>query len=637
MGRRRMPRRAASVVGVVVAFLFALAPFAPAPAAHADVDDFEFSSFTGDYYLARDDDGVAQLYVEETFVALFPEFDQNRGMVRALPQHQDGIDFDTLVYDVRDADGARIPWWTEEDDEYVFVLTGSDDFVHGEQTYTITYRMSDVVISYDDTDVDEFFWDTIGTDHAQALGAVDVTVHVAGDLAADLLAEGVSCYQGVQGSTDTCDLIGPQPDGAWPIAADEPGEGAVALSVSAGAQGAYENVTVAVPFRRGAFVAPSLPPGGVSWGGWILGGAGLLVGLAGIPTLAVIGSRLRRNPDRTPVIAHYTPLKISLTRSAGVLDRPRRALAAHIVDLAVRDRIEIHGSGERAQARDFALVLTDREGLDGDDLALVNALFGSKAAAGARRELSTLRYRPTKKLQRYVRRVEPATVQAGLRRVRPGWVWFARVGVGLASLVMAGALWMYSDEMLEYAEGPAGGWLYGLGTILCLVGLIASWAWPLPNTVLTDQGGAHARELEGIELYLRVAERERLAAAQAPATAELVTSGRRAFGDDAPGDVVNVYERLLPYAVLWGLEREWAEVIRSVAPAGADLHVDVYPLLRTRVLVAASNSVGRAAAAPVSSGRGSGSSSSGGWSSSGGSFGGGFSGGGGGGGGIGGR
>ena len=91
----------------------------------------------------------------------------------------------------------------------------------------------------------------------------------------------------------------------------------------------------------------------------------------------------------------------------------------------------------------------------------------------------------------------------------------------------------------------------------------------LPKSTLTLAGGMHKTYLDGIREYLQLAEEDRLRAAQSPRTADLVSSGRRAYGDEpnAPGDsIVNVYERLLPYAVLFGMEREWVEVIRSASP-----------------------------------------------------------------------
>ena len=154
----------------------------------------------------------------------------------------------------------------------------------------------------------------------------------------------------------------------------------------------------------------------------------------------------------------------------------------------------------------------------------------------------------------------------------------------------------------------------------------------------------HKTYLEGIREYLRLAEEDRLRAAQSPQTADLVSSGRRPFGDapNAPGDdIVNLYERLLPYAVLFGMEREWVEVIRAAQPRGRDGHAAAALRLRHVALALGRVVVDRAARGDAGLARRllelSSSSFSSSWSSSGGSSGGGFSGGGGGGGGFGGR
>ena len=40
--------------------------------------------------------------------ARFPEFDQNKGIVRALPRTDSGVDLGTAVVDVTAADGAQV-------------------------------------------------------------------------------------------------------------------------------------------------------------------------------------------------------------------------------------------------------------------------------------------------------------------------------------------------------------------------------------------------------------------------------------------------------------------------------------------------------------------------------------------------
>ncbi len=64
---------------------------AAAPA-QAGVDDFTFESLDVQYYLDRDDAGHSTLRTVETFVALFPDFDQNKGLVRNIPSTYGGTD-----------------------------------------------------------------------------------------------------------------------------------------------------------------------------------------------------------------------------------------------------------------------------------------------------------------------------------------------------------------------------------------------------------------------------------------------------------------------------------------------------------------------------------------------------------------
>ncbi|SFI19755.1 Predicted membrane protein [Microbacterium saccharophilum] len=631
-----------ALLAAVVALLFVLVP---AGVAHADVDDFEFESFTGDYYLSRATTGKAQLYVEETMVALFPDADQNKGLVRALPKTQSGIDLDTQVLEVSGPEGAAVPWWTEEDEDWVYVLTGDDDYVQGRHSYTFRYTMSDVVIRYPDTQADEFYWDTVGTDHAQDVADADITVHLTGTVARDYLEGSASCYEGPEGSTDVCELAGPEPDGDWSYDAASwaawhgaSAAGAVAFTVQAGPLAADENVSVALGFTVGAFAAASPPPPPpYPWWQWIVPVLGIAVGVLGLPLILLVRARLRRNPDDNPVLVQYWPAEDeSLTLSAGVLDVPARALAAHTVDLAVRDKLEIHGTGDRDAPEDFDLVLTDVSGLDHDDKRVVQTLFGRKSKPGSRIALKTFASAAPKRAVTYVRRIDEFTIQRGYRAARPGWVEGLRWGIGVGAVVL-GALLLFGAADVDVIPFP----FLAAAFLACVLAVIASFAVPMPATVLTVAGGMHAHELDGIREYLRLAEEERLRAAQTPRTADLVSSGRRSFGDEAPGTVVNVYERLLPYAVLFGMEEEWAAVIRAQLPTDRlEARTGLFDALSSRSLADASSSVGRLAATPVSTSSGSGSSwssSSSGWSSSGGSFGGGFSGGGGGGGGIGGR
>ena len=119
----------------------------------------------------------------------------------------------------------------------------------------------------------------------------------------------------------------------------------------------------------------------------IRGGSGscpssdLLAGIGGLIFVLVMKAFLRRNPDDSPIIVQYTPpVDESPTLSAGVLGVPARALAAHVVDLAVRDKVEITASGDRQDPDDFSVILRDESGLGHDDQRILATLYGKDAA-----------------------------------------------------------------------------------------------------------------------------------------------------------------------------------------------------------------------------------------------------------------
>lgn len=632
---------------------------AAALSAFTSVDDFTYDSFEAEYWLGAGAGGRSELFTTETLVAQFPDFDQNKGIVRWLPKADSGIAHGTRVVSVTGADGAPIPWWTEEDEDFVYVLTGDDSYVRGTQTYVISYTMSDVVLRYEDTAADEFSWDTVGTDHAQPFAAVRANVRVLGDAVAGILPGRWFCHTGLALSTERCDIqptdtLAPPDDVlAWALARGMVRAATDQAAFTAGdtGLGADENVTVALGFTPGTFAALTPPPPPpYPWWEWILPALGLLAGFGGLAFVLIMRAVLRRNPDRSPVIVQYAPpADESPTLSAGVLGVPAKALAAHVVDLAVRDKVEITATGDREDADDFHVVLRDIAGLEHDDRRIVTTLYGKDAAPGDRVDLGVFAKNPPVRAVTYVRRIEDSTVDRGYRAKTPGWVGAVRGFLQFGGLVVAVMLTFFLDAMPSVLAdlGALGGWINVLSIASAFGAFIVLPSFGLPRTTLTLAGGRHRTYLDGIREYLALAEEDRLRAAQSPQAADLVSAGRRPFGEapNAPGaDVVNLYERLLPYAVLFGMQREWVAVIRAAQPVAAagvaSSRFALFDSVTSNSLSDASSSIGHLAATPVS--RGSSSSSSGSsfsssWSSSGASSGGGFSGGGGGGGGFGGR
>jgi hypothetical protein len=162
--------------------------------------------------------------------------------------------------------------------------------------------------------------------------------------------------------------------------------------------------------------------------------------------------------------------------------------------------------------------------------------------------------------------------------------------------------------------------------------------------VLTREGSLAREHLEGIRQYLELAEADRIRMLQSPTGAERVPladapaaaamtgaamTGAAMTGPD-PELVLRVTERLLPYAVLFGHEREWSDELAALYAARGE-QPGWYSGRSGFNAVAFSSGVSAFTSASSSSWSGSSSSSSSGGSGGGGSSGGGGGGGGGGG------
>ena len=570
--------------GVVVAWAALLTPVPATASFHVGRDDragsfgrrirpgFHLRLVLADYYLVRGTGGESHLFTTETLVARFPDVDQNKGIVRWIPKADSGIAHGTRVVSVTGAGGAPISWWTEEDEDWVYVLTGDDSDVRGPQTYVISYTMSDVVLRYEDTDADEFFWDTVGTDHAQPFDAVTANVHVAGDAASGLLARsGVLLFR-----TRGLDrhLRDPARDG------DRVAVRGRRVGIGRRRGGLRP---IRVIHRRGRRPRPrrerdrghrvrsrhllgSHPAASASVSLVAVGpaGAGAAVRVRGARVRAGDASRAAAQPRPIARDRAVHPARGRVAdASAGVLDVPERALAAHVVDLAVRDAVELRASGGRDDPEDFEVVLRTKEGLDYDDLRIIHTLFSKNAKPGAEVDLGTFAKSPPVRAVTYVRRIDEFTVQRGYRSKLPAWIGAARA-LFLGGFFLAMGLIFFGDGAFDVlAEfAPLGNMIYIAAIVSGFFAFIFLPFFRLPNSTLTVAGGIHKTYLQGIREYLRLAEEDRLRAAQSPRPPISVSSGRRAYGDEpnAPG---RHRERLRAAAAVRGAVRDGARVGRG--------------------------------------------------------------------------
>ncbi|WP_123446784.1 MULTISPECIES: DUF2207 family protein [unclassified Rathayibacter] len=553
----------AGAAGMLLAAALAGAPTAaavPLPAVHAGepvaaaavaaaaaggtargVDDFRFSRYAVDYDLGRDAEGRSTLTTVETFVAEFPE-DQNRGMQRAIPLQYQGYPTGVDLVSVTDETGRARPVDTETEDGILLVTSAADGFVSGSQTYVFTYTQHDVTLPGSGTrsGEDEFYWDANGTQWRQPFDRYDVRIRLTGGLA-EAATGTASCYRGAAGSTDGCSI----------------GRDGAVVTASGTDLAAYENVTVAVGFAPGTFTPRD---DGYFASGWAWVQLASMLVLLGVLVAAIRrrATVLRDAPGRPTVIAEYEPPAQGLFLSAALRGRSSRAPAAALLDAAVRGlvRVEEKDSGRKPgfllRVLDPATAAPRRAGrprvVPPVDREFFDIAFGPSPAPGAVRDLSGKDKEFGKAVSSFQTVMSARVVEEGLRRsgtVRGSVLLVVLAVVAVVGVVLAGAL------LLGAALGGA------LPIVLLLSALVvgALVCVLLAKVPLTATGAELRDHLKGLELYLRLAEADRFAMLQSPRGAD-----RRSVG---PVEVVEVTERLLPWAVLLGLEKEWSAALAT--------------------------------------------------------------------------
>lgn len=518
--------------------LFALLIVLPAADTSAQsVENFEFRSFEAEYFISRDDEGRSSMHVVETLVAEFPEFDQNKGIIREIPHSYQGqpLSFELLSLE---RNGEPEPVYDESrSGEFIRVSTGTDDYLHGTQTYEITYQLRDVVRDFDEHQ--ELFWDINGTSWRQPFGSVSATVHLDNDVA-DNFTGTVTCYEGPAGSRDMCD---------YQV------EDSQAVFTSTRPFSARENLSIVMEFEPGTFEPYAEGTGGTVRA--VIAALSAVLSIAGIITAVHLKLRARNHPGRGVIVRQYLPPKHTSVLWAAMVNQRKKimqkAVTAQILELAVNRKIKIVDTGKK-QAFGLGRTIYELEIIDLTDISLegeklLRALFGTEYQLGKRHKVNDSSSQVGLRMAALQKKLKKEVIRHSYRRKTSG-KWVPAV---LSILGFSTGLWVLV-------------WLESLGLQVDFTNDWRTWGFPiglLSATVtflilgsnlnpLTKKGRELSDYLEGMKEYISLAETERLRFAQSPDGAQ-----RTKINTNNTEEVIKLYERLLPYAVLFGKEKEW--------------------------------------------------------------------------------
>ena len=515
------------LLGVLVAAVLAVIPISVHAVSGQGVNNFRITSFDSSYDLSKDTSSRSVLKTTETITAQFPSFNQNHGLERALPTSYDTHSTGLVIDSVTGSDGGALEYSViQQGDMNILRIGNASTYVHGEQVYKIAYTQHDVTRFFADTGRDEWYWDTNGTQWQVPIDALSITATISPELLSARVGE-PACYRGISGGTGKCTLT--------PV-----GEGGFTLMASGLTAG--ENVTVAFGFNEGAFAKYQPTLFEQLFGIWII--TTIFTTIAGVITLISLSvayyRRRNRDGELHTLVAEYIPPKdTSVLISAQVISAARSIFSAQLIDFAVRHFIEIIERSPKTlwKAAEYDIkIITDPSTLHNEEFEMLEDMFGTSPKVGQRLQLSTLRTNSIYQMRTVDNDKKIKDLIEGKYMIRAKSVatsrYFYRWTVGI---LIVGVLTL-SPSLLIFAG---------------IVALLGYYIRPL-----TDKGFELRRYVLGLDKYIKAAEVERLKFLQGPDTAQKIGE---AVNVNDPGQLVKLYERVLPYAILFGREKEWAK------------------------------------------------------------------------------
>lgn len=474
---------------------------------------------------------------------------QKHGIFRDIPLTSiEGPELSIVVNGVRDETGHVYQYTTSYQGSVLRIKIGDPDkLITGVRTYFIEYGVQNAIRSFDDHD--ELYWNVTGNQWPVAIQHTQATIEIAPNGIFDVPQ--MACFTGVEGMTEnSCTSRYDE------VSHRTEYESTRLLNVG-------EGMTIVFGIPHGVITPVSVvsqhPANNVndSWVKVVVIGIFLCVSIAfffirivfGKVLLTVFsssyaGSKNRVKPNvpktlrGTPVVVEYAPpdnlppidIGTLLDRRTDVTD-----ISSVIIDLAVRGYIKIKYTTKVIpfwpDKKDFELVKMK----DGATLGhpaekiLFRMLFKERDTVS----LSELKGKEVV-FQQCVREIKNNTEDhlcvAGYLIQKPK----ARYTITIGPLVI------FAVAILSFFLGKAVEFI-PLGVILCALFLYKS----TPDRI-TQKGIAVFGKILGFTEFLRLTEKDRLALLNAP--------------DLRP----ETFEKFLPYAMVLGVEEQWAEKFEGI-------------------------------------------------------------------------
>jgi uncharacterized membrane protein YgcG len=482
----------------------------------------EFPSFHTDLLVHRDGTVTVTENIRVHFIGTW------NGLLREIPieyRTDLGANY-TLLLDIEsvtDSAGAELRWESERtgaNRRFRIWVPGASDAT---RTVVLRYRVRNGLRFFEEHD--ELYWSVTGNDSEFPIHVASATVHVPPE-ATSLRA---TAFTGPRGAVTS--------DADVDITANR-----VAVRTTRGL-GFREGLTIAVGWDPGVVARPTATQRAARF---LLANGFLAAPLLAAFVMTLLWRRFGRDPEERSVVPRYEPPAGMTPAEAGTLidESPDlRDVTATLVDMAVRGFILIEETEQKkffglSKERTFSFRSLRPAGAWADlkphERALLEALFdGGRRDEVATEDLENVFYEDLPAIQSSLGKilVSDGHYLHHPTNVRVAWL-LAGIATGIVIAVVGSVLVM--RLLGQQPLAPI------IGGVLAAV-VIAGFGLVMPAR--TRRGARALEEIRGFEEFLRRVEKDRF---------ERVIRSPELF------------ERYLPYAMAFGVERNWARAFDDI-------------------------------------------------------------------------
>lgn len=485
-----------------------------------------------------------EIEVEERIDAQF--FIEKHGIFRNIPYKYSSesgsllglnqVDID--VISVIDSSGEDWEYDVSKQGDFVSIKIGDPDkYVVGEQTYIIKYTARRVIGFYEAHD--ELFWNVTGNQWPVQIENSSVKIYSPESLSSDQIDEiDLKCFTGSYGSTaEDCTITSPTENGVIEISSDyilEVGEG----------------LTIVVGYPKGHIDEPSFIE---KYAGLILVNTGICLPIFTFPAALFIWYKKGKDPKgRGTIMPQYDPPPDLSPAESGVLidnTANNHDVTATVIDLAIRGYIQIEELPKKllkGTQYAFHLKQSDLSKLQNHEQLLMNGIFGFEPAIGKVVNLSDLQNKFYTTVSAIQNDLYDSVVSKGYFTKKPK----SLMGI----MIFIGIIFIFITLIGASIFLP-------LGAIGTMMGLFISGAIFIAFSPFMSQRSPKGSEmqeyLQGLKMYIEIAEKDRIDVLQAP-DSQYVTDRK------APKWDIKLFEQLLPYAMVFKIEKKWAEKFKDI-------------------------------------------------------------------------